>query len=149
MVLLCERKWDPERNLFARRRRGNKSESITDDRKKEFRCKEEGPSEVAWRKLNHFGWVLILSALRTMGLHISFSIIRTLLFSSLFFSHVSCLHDSLNFILPPLGRECFYEDIDVGLGARLIEIFVPTGSNLNLQLEVKQSLLVYLNPHSE
>jgi hypothetical protein len=55
-----------------------------------------------------------------------------------FISHVSCLHDSLNFILPPLGKECFYEDIDIGLGARLIEIFVPSGSNLNLQLEVGQ-----------
>lgn len=46
------------------------------------------------------------------------------------------IKDSLNFILSPLGKECFFEDIEAGLGARSIEIFVPSGSNLNIQLEV-------------
>jgi hypothetical protein len=57
---------------------------------------------------------------------------------------VFSLHDSLNFILPPLGRECFYEDIDIGLGARSVEIFVPSGSNLNIQLEVMMKKILNL-----
>ena len=44
--------------------------------------------------------------------------------------------DSLNVILPPGGRECFFDNIPMGSPPRSIEVFVPSGSNVDVMLEV-------------
>ena len=44
--------------------------------------------------------------------------------------------DSLNVILPPGGRECFFDVIPAASPARSIEVFVPSGSNVDVLLEV-------------
>jgi hypothetical protein len=45
-------------------------------------------------------------------------------------------HDSLNVILAPGGRECFFDDIPDGAPVRSIEVFVPSGANVDVLLEV-------------
>ena len=49
---------------------------------------------------------------------------------------VSGALDSLNVILPPGGRECFYDDIPADAAVRKIEVFVPSGASVDVLLEV-------------
>jgi hypothetical protein len=51
-------------------------------------------------------------------------------------AYISAVHDNLNLILDPKTRECFFEDIEKGGFARLIEVFVEAGGNLDIQLEI-------------
>lgn len=46
------------------------------------------------------------------------------------------IHDTLNFILPPGERSCFYEDFDKITPARRIEAFVQSGGNLDVVLTI-------------
>ena len=46
------------------------------------------------------------------------------------------VHDSLNFVLAPLKRECFFEDFDKNSPTRTIEAFVKSGGNLDVTLSV-------------
>ena len=49
---------------------------------------------------------------------------------------VVAVHDSLNFILPPMKRDCFFEDFDTSSPTRTIEAFVQSGGNVHVFLTV-------------
>jgi hypothetical protein len=51
-------------------------------------------------------------------------------------AEVFCNHDSLNYILPTRGRQCFFEDFAEGSNSKQIEIFIPSGGNVDIFLEV-------------
>jgi hypothetical protein len=53
-----------------------------------------------------------------------------------FFTVAVGIQDSFNFILPPGGKECMFDNIQSENGIRSVEVFVPSGSNVNLMLEV-------------
>ena len=59
----------------------------------------------------------------------------------LFCSYVSGFHDSLNFVLPPKTRQCFYENFEPTSPTRTIEAFVQSGGNADVWLV--QILLEY------
>ena len=59
-----------------------------------------------------------------------------LIFMSSYIGFISSVHDSLNFILPPRVRECFFEDFDKNSPTRTIEAFVQSGGNLDIILSV-------------
>jgi hypothetical protein len=42
----------------------------------------------------------------------------------------------MNFILNSQGRECFYEDIVESDNPKIIDVFIPSGGNVNIILEV-------------
>ncbi len=46
------------------------------------------------------------------------------------------VHDSLNFILSPKSRQCFYEDFDSNSPAKTLEAFVQSGGNLDVKVIV-------------
>lgn len=46
------------------------------------------------------------------------------------------VHDSMNFVLQPMKRECFFEDFDKNSPARTVEAFVQSGGNLDVMLTV-------------
>ena len=39
------------------------------------------------------------------------------------------VHDSLNFVLMPKKRECFFEDFEEGSLSKTVEVFVEAGGN--------------------
>lgn len=49
---------------------------------------------------------------------------------------IIAVHDSLNFILKPRSRQCFYEDFDKNSPARTLEAFVQSGGNLDVKVVV-------------
>ena len=46
------------------------------------------------------------------------------------------VHDSMNFILKPMERECFYEDFDGNSPVRTIDAFVQAGGNVAVLLTI-------------
>lgn len=48
----------------------------------------------------------------------------------------SAFHDSLNFVLQPKSRECFYENFDSNSPSRTIEAFVQSGGNADVVLTI-------------
>jgi len=48
----------------------------------------------------------------------------------------NAVHDSYNFILAPMKRECFFEDFDKNTPARTVEAFVQSGGNLDVLLTI-------------
>ena len=48
----------------------------------------------------------------------------------------SAVHDSLNFVLAPQKRECFFEDFEMNTPAHTVEAFVQSGGNLDIMLTV-------------
>ena len=48
----------------------------------------------------------------------------------------SCVHDTLNFVLLPGKRQCFYEDFDNNSPARTLEAFVRSGGYLDVKFIV-------------
>lgn len=62
------------------------------------------------------------------------SIVCVLLLTSLNF--LNAVHDSLNFILSPKSRQCFYEDFDSNSPAKTLEAFVQSGGNLDVKVIV-------------
>lgn len=51
-------------------------------------------------------------------------------------SAVMGVHDSLNFILPPGGKECFFEELVLDANPREVEIFVPHNGNVDILLKI-------------
>lgn len=52
------------------------------------------------------------------------------------FSIAVAFHDSLNFVLQPKTRECFYENFDSNSPSRTIEAFVQSGGNADVLLTI-------------
>lgn len=46
------------------------------------------------------------------------------------------VHDSMNLLLQPATRQCFFEDFDKNTPSRTIEAFVQTGGNINILLTI-------------
>lgn len=46
----------------------------------------------------------------------------------------SAVHDSFNFELLPMRRECFFEDFDKNTPVKTVEAFVQSGGNLDVLL---------------
>ena len=46
------------------------------------------------------------------------------------------VHESLNFILQPKERQCFFQEFEKDSYAHLVEVFVEAGGNLAVQMEV-------------
>jgi hypothetical protein len=62
------------------------------------------------------------------------SLILALLFAIIF--PINCVHDSLNFLLAPRTRQCFYEDFDSNSPAKTLEAFVQSGGDLDVKVVV-------------
>lgn len=52
------------------------------------------------------------------------------------FVHALAVHDSLNFLLQPLERQCFFEDFDSNTPVRTVEAFVLSGGNVDVLLTI-------------
>ncbi len=51
--------------------------------------------------------------------------------------HISnAFHDSLNFVLPPKTRQCFYENFETSSPSRTVEAFVQSGGNADVLLTI-------------
>jgi hypothetical protein len=48
----------------------------------------------------------------------------------------TAVHDSMNLLLQPATRQCFFEDFDKNTPSRTIEAFVQTGGNINILLTI-------------
>lgn len=51
-------------------------------------------------------------------------------------NNVDAVHDSMNFHLQPLHRECFFEDFDSNSPVRTIDAFVQAGGNADVLLTI-------------
>jgi len=49
---------------------------------------------------------------------------------------VLAVHDSFNFELHPMTRECFFEDFDKNTPVKMVEAFVQSGGNLDVLLTI-------------
>ena len=49
---------------------------------------------------------------------------------------VNGVHDGLNMILPPGGKECFFEEFTQDSDDREIDIFIPQNGNVDIILKV-------------
>lgn len=47
---------------------------------------------------------------------------------------VTAIHETMNFVLPPLQRQCFYEDFSANSPTQKIEVFVLSGGRLEVLL---------------
>ena len=73
-----------------------------------------------------------------------FDIILQLFFVSLHLA--SCLEDSLNVLVKPQARQCFYEDISTPQKLN-IEVFVQSGGKSDVLLEVRHTVsAMFHNP---
>jgi hypothetical protein len=59
-----------------------------------------------------------------------------LIFQFLIPTAVFGVHDSMNFVLKPMLRECFYEDFDSNSPVRTIDAFVQAGGNVAVLLTI-------------
>ena len=55
---------------------------------------------------------------------------------------VEALHDSYNFILKPVTRECFYEELVVPSSTRVVETFMEAGGLVDITLNIYGPLTV-------
>ena len=49
---------------------------------------------------------------------------------------VTAFHDSLNFIVAPRARQCFYEDFADSRSVKTIDLFVQSGGKNAIEIEV-------------
>jgi len=56
------------------------------------------------------------------------------------FGIATAFHDSLNFVLQPKTRQCFYENFDSNSPSRTIEAFVQSGGNADVLLTIQGPL---------
>lgn len=49
---------------------------------------------------------------------------------------VNAFHDSLNFIIPPSSRQCFFEDFGATTPVKTIDTFVQSGGKANMKLQI-------------
>ncbi len=49
---------------------------------------------------------------------------------------VHAFHDSLNFIIPPRARSCFFEDFEGPGLPKIIDVFVQSGGKSDMVLQV-------------
>ena len=50
---------------------------------------------------------------------------------------VNAFHDSLNFIIPPSSRQCFFEDFGASTPVKTIDTFVQSGGKANMKLQAR------------
>lgn len=59
-----------------------------------------------------------------------------ILFVILLANSSNAFHDSLNFVLAPKTRQCFYENFEATSPTRTIEAFVQSGGNADVWLTI-------------
>lgn len=63
-------------------------------------------------------------------------LLTVVMFQLLMTTAVFGVHDSMNFVLKPMLRECFYEDFDGNSPVRTIDAFVQAGGNVAVLLTI-------------
>ena len=66
---------------------------------------------------------------------------RFIILSSLVINAVVAVHDSLNLIVQPKRRECFFEDFADASSSRTVEAFVQSGGNMDIYLQAGINML--------
>ena len=65
-----------------------------------------------------------------------YSLEKTFIYLLVLANVINAFHDSLNFVLQPKARQCFYENFDSSSPTRTLEAFVQSGGNADVLLTI-------------